>query len=307
MTLDTVIPAVLHRGRVRMASHAGTYLLAMFAGGFQAWAIASPRDGEPSWWLQLLSLAALALLVERSRSAFNAGLLTWLFAFVWIAGSVWWLFISMHVYGGVHWFPAVMGVFLLALFLASYYALAAAVYHRLRPPQPALRAFLFAALWLAAELLRASLFTGFPWAAIGYAHVDGPLSGLASSVGVYGIGAVAALVAYMPVLARSTGLWRRQAWPATALCLVALAVGVFVTMLVARADEDPPRRRWTAAVLVAGGIATILAVGVLSAPIRPLLPWWSIVVANVLAAIAAGAWLAHRRPGVWRRMAFAGA
>lgn len=197
----------------------------MLAGGFQAWAIASPRDGEPSWWLQLLSLAALALLVERSRSAFNAGLLTWLFALAWIAGSVWWLFISMHVYGGVHWFPAVMGVFLLALFLASYYALAAAVYHRLRPPQPALRAFLFAALWLAAELLRAGLFTGFPWAAAGYAHVDGPLSGLASSVGVYGIGAVAALVAYMPVLARSTGLWRRQAWPATALCLVALAAG----------------------------------------------------------------------------------
>lgn len=88
--------------------------------------------------------------------------------------------------------------------------------------------------------------------------------------------------------------------------VVALAVGVFVTTLVARADEDPSRRRWTAAVLVAGGVATILAVGLLSAPIRPLLPWWSIVVANVLAAVAAAAWLAHQRPGVWRRMAFAG-
>ena len=85
--------------------------------------------------------------------------------------------------------------------------------------------------------------------------------------------------------------------------VVALAVGLFVTALVARAEEDSSRRRWTAAVLIAGGMATVFAVGFLSTPIRPLLPWWSIVVANVLAALAAGAWLGHQRPGVWRRMA----
>lgn len=209
-----------------MASLAGTYLLAMLAGGAQAWAIASPWSGSPSWWLQLLSLATLAVLVERSGSTVKAGLLGWLFALAWLAGSVWWLFISMHVYGAVHWLVAAMGVFGLSLFLASYYGLATAAYHRLCPSHAALRAFLFAALWLAAELLRASLFTGFPWAASGYAHVDGPLAGLASWIGVYGIGAVAALVAYMPVLARNTGLLRRQAWPATAMCVVSVAVGV---------------------------------------------------------------------------------
>ena len=35
----------------------------------------------------------------------------------------------------------------------------------------------------------ATLFTGFPWGAGGYAHVDGPLAALAPWVGVYGIGA----------------------------------------------------------------------------------------------------------------------
>lgn len=225
LTLHTVTSPVFHLARTGAASRAGTYLLALLAGGAQAWAIASPWSGEPSWWLQLLSLGMLALLVERSGSTVAAGLLGWLFALAWLAGSVWWLFISMHVYGGVHWFVAASGVFGLALFLASYYGAATAAYHRLRPPHAALRAVLFAALWLAAELLRASLFTGFPWAAAGYAHVDGPLAGLAPWTGVYGIGAAAALVAYMPVLARSTGLLRRQAWPATALCIVALAVG----------------------------------------------------------------------------------
>ena len=37
---------------------------------------------------------------------------------------------------------------------------------------------LFALLWMGAELLRGTLFTGFPWGAGGYAHVDGPLAAL---------------------------------------------------------------------------------------------------------------------------------
>nr|WP_082753277.1 apolipoprotein N-acyltransferase [uncultured Acidovorax sp.] len=211
-------------GRPQAAERAKRYALTVVAGAAQAWSIASPWDGQPSWWLQLLSLAALAFLLERSRSVATAFVLGWLFALIWLAGSVWWLFNSMHVHGGMHWSLAATGVFALTLFLSSYYALAAAAFQRLRPAHPALRAFLFAALWLAAELLRATLFTGFPWASSGYAHVDGPLSGLASWIGVYGIGTVAALVAYMPVL-RSNGRLRRQVWSATALALIALAVG----------------------------------------------------------------------------------
>jgi apolipoprotein N-acyltransferase len=45
------------------------------------------------------------------------------------------------------------------------------------------------------ELARGVLFTGFPWAASGYALVDSPLAALAPWVGVYGMGAVMALVA----------------------------------------------------------------------------------------------------------------
>src|SRR5436190_468573 len=48
---------------------------------------------------------------------------------------------------------------------------------------------------LLAELARGVIFTGFPWIASGYAHVDGPLVRLAPWVGAYGIGAAAAFVA----------------------------------------------------------------------------------------------------------------
>jgi hypothetical protein len=52
--------------------------------------------------------------------------------------------------------------------------------------------------------------------------------------------------------------------------------------------------------LVAGGVATILAVGYLTAPLRLLLPWWSIVVANAMAVAVVGADLLRQHGAVGR-------
>lgn len=35
---------------------------------------------------------------------------------------------------------------------------------------------------------------------------------------------------------------------------------------------------------------------------RPVLPWWSIVVANGGASLLAGAYLLHAHPGLWGRL-----
>jgi apolipoprotein N-acyltransferase len=53
-----------------------------------------------------------------------------------------------------------------------------------------------------AELARGVWWTGFPWGAGGYAHVEGPLAALARWVGVYGVGAVAAALAMLLVQVR---------------------------------------------------------------------------------------------------------
>jgi apolipoprotein N-acyltransferase len=46
---------------------------------------------------------------------------------------------------------------------------------------------------VASELLRGTLFTGFPWLAVGYSQVpDSPLVGFAPIVGVYGLSAIVA-------------------------------------------------------------------------------------------------------------------
>jgi len=182
------------------------WLLAVLAGLAQAASIASPLDSAPLWWLQCLSVAGLVVLLDRSAGWRTAFLLAWAFATTWLCGTFWWLFTSMHTYGGLAAPLAVLAVLGLAAFLGLYYAAAGAVYRGLRPRGLWARALVFGGLWLVAELLRGTWFTGFPWGAGGYAHVDGAAHWLAPLVGVYGVGAIAA--AFSAALAGA--LARRQ-------------------------------------------------------------------------------------------------
>ena len=182
---------------VVLRTRVAPFVLALLAGCAQALSIAAPWNGQPLWWLQLISLAALAWLVRRAGSWRRAGVLGWVFATGWLAVTFWWLFISMHVYGGLPAPLAVIAVLALAASLSLYYAAACAVFAALDRHSAPARALIFAAAWMLAELLRVTWFTGFPWGAGGYAHVDGPLSFLASRIGVHGIGFVAALLAFM--------------------------------------------------------------------------------------------------------------
>ena len=85
--------------------------------------------------------------------------------------------------------------------------------------------------------------------------------------------------------------------------VIALVIGLIVTSLVASAEQHPSRRSLVRFVIAAGFLVTVIVVGVLTAPMRPVLPWWSIVVANALATLLAGTYLVRQRPGLWRRLA----
>ncbi len=227
------------------------WALALVAGLLQAASIAAPWSGRPLWWLQLLSLAGLAWLVQQAPSWRRAALLGWTFAAAWLAGTFWWLFISMHVYGGLPAPLAVLAVLGLAVFLSSYYAAACAAFAALDRPHRALRALAFAALWLLAELLRVTWFTGFPWGAGGYAHVDGPLSFLAPRVGVHGIGFVAALLAFALSLLAGKGTlrsWRYWAAMAGAAGLLAAC------NMAALPGPPPPNQQRLSVALLQGNI-----------------------------------------------------
>ena len=84
---------------------------------------------------------------------------------------------------------------------------------------------------------------------------------------------------------------------------VAIVIGLVVTALIGMAERDPSRRGFVRVVIILGFFVTVTAVGTLTTPIRPLIPMWSVVVANALAMILAGAYLLRRRPGLWQRLA----
>lgn len=82
--------------------------------------------------------------------------------------------------------------------------------------------------------------------------------------------------------------------------VLSLIIGVIVTSLVWRAERHPARAALILLAVVAGGVITVLVVGKLTESMRPVLPYWSIVVANVLASCLAGVYLLSRHPGLWR-------
>lgn len=83
--------------------------------------------------------------------------------------------------------------------------------------------------------------------------------------------------------------------------LISLGIGVVVVSLVAHAERYPQQALLVLIMILAGGVLTIFAAGDLTGSVRPLLPWWSIVVVNGLAALLAGLYLIWRRPGLRQR------
>src|SRR3990167_7930544 len=191
-------------GRPARGSGLGWLLVCVLAGALQAasltwplagWSVPGLTPGQPSGWLQIASLALLVLALQHAGGARAAAWRGWLFATAWLVGTFWWPFVSMHTYGGLAAWLAALAVLALAAFLALYYALAAALLVACAPRSRSAQAVLFAAVWTLAELVRGRWLTGFPWGAGGYAQVD-LMAAWAPWVGVYGMGALAALLAY---------------------------------------------------------------------------------------------------------------
>ncbi len=190
-------PAWPNRFRIPFVLAAG----ALHALSFAPWTL---------WWGQVLMLASLLWLWlpeldTRPRSGWLKIMFTpWLFSTTWFGTGLCWLYISMHDYGDLPAPIAAAAVLLLSAFLALFACIAflttvrLAGYQRHQGVLRRLRAAaVFAAGWTFAEWLRGVAFTGFPWIAIGYAHVDSPLAGWAPLVGVYAVSGLAALLAFL--------------------------------------------------------------------------------------------------------------
>ncbi len=196
------------------------FIVLVMAGWAQSLSLAWPfgveipflgiQNGKAVWWLQILAMMVFAQSLLRAATVKQAAWRTWVFSTAWLCGSIWWLYVSMHTYGGLHSWLAAFAVLLLSGCLGLFYMLVGMIFHQITVKNAknkqnmaaavvfyAYAAIIFAVCWMLAELARGTWLTGFPWGAVGYAHLDGPLAVLAPYVGVYGMSFVAAFSAVL--------------------------------------------------------------------------------------------------------------
>jgi len=208
-------------------------------------ALSFPRFGHPAFaWIALAPL--LAALAHESRSRFvrppglahalRLGLLT---GVVYFAGTLYWIRGVMAVYGGIAPWAAVLVNAALILYLSLFPGIFAVIVRRLFLSIG--RGALLAApiVWVATELGRTYLFTGFPWVLLGYSQASVlPIAQLASVFGVWGVSmlvaSVSAVLALIALGETPAGPYR---WlPATVVIGLVLGVAVWGSRRVAASE-----------------------------------------------------------------------
>ena len=165
-----------------------------------------------------LALVAFVAILRGVGSVLLAAQCGALFGTVWLVSGTGWMFVSLHKFGGLPAWIAGLAVLALCAALSSFMALVAAAWVGWRRGTWLSDGVLLAALWWLAEWIRGCIFTGFPWAASGYALVDSPLSVLAPWIGVYAVGAFWVLMLSWVVL--SAPRWRSMLVSVFALLVV---------------------------------------------------------------------------------------
>ena len=161
------------------------YLFAIISGFILLLAFPSSVNLNLSGSMGFFAFFGLAPLLivlkdKNSKQAFSLGLIT---GFIYLGGAVFWLNNMKEL--GVLAFPCWL---LLGLYLAFFTGLFALLTAR--------AGLVFAPfIWIGLELLRTLLFTGFPWALLGYSQFTNlPLIQICEFTGVYGISFLAVLI-----------------------------------------------------------------------------------------------------------------
>ncbi len=151
-------------------------------------ALSFPKFGHAAFaWIALTPLLVV-LPGQSTPRAFRLGLTS---GVVYFTGTLYWVAQVMVVYGGIDRVTAVLINAALIAYLALFPALFAAATARL-VTAAGLGALMIAPfIWVATELGRTYLLSGFPWVLLGYSQLPAlAVAQLASVLGVYGVSAL---------------------------------------------------------------------------------------------------------------------
>ncbi len=196
-----------------------------------------PRyDFESLAWIALVPLL-LAIRGASWKAAFGQG---WLTGLVFFAGTLSWVINAMYEYGRVPLIISFLVMLLLAGYCALFVGLFTAILSRIKDWRGLTPVWIAPLLWVVLELVRAHLFSGFPWALLGYSQFHNlSLIQIADVTGVYG-------VSYLLVLVNA---------------LVARIVEAIISRTTAHDPDYPISLPWITAPLAAAVIVLVVAYG----------------------------------------------
>jgi apolipoprotein N-acyltransferase len=190
----------------------------------------------------LLTLPGLFILATEAPSARRAALVGLAWGWGFHVAGLHWLTLAILTDVERFWWLVPIAVPALALPLGAFTVVPALVARLGAPGWP--RWLAFAGAWVAAEMLRGVLFTGFPWNLLGTVWAFGafPVQG-AAWIGVHGLSLATVLLALAPLAGR-------RGWLAGAGALVAFALVGLIRLWPHEPDPHP-----VAVVLVQGNVA----------------------------------------------------
>jgi apolipoprotein N-acyltransferase len=218
-----------------LSSRLSAYALALASGLLLA--LSFPKFGHPAIaWIALAPLL-VALTGTTLRRAFALGFMA---GAVYFTGTLYWITRVMAMYGDMAFWVAVLINAALIAYQSLFPAICALVVRRIviaHGPRALMAAPI---VWVATELGRTHILTGFPWVLLGYSQTSVlPIAQFASLFGVYGVSMLVASVS-ATLAAYATGPAKaghyRRGRPLLLVFVAVMAVAVWGSRRAAMAE-----------------------------------------------------------------------
>jgi apolipoprotein N-acyltransferase len=185
-------------------SRAGRFALAALGGVLEVLALPlvvpglGLRQVDPVGWMSILGWVGLVpaiLALGAASGPGEAALLGLAAGAAAFYAAIYWVSHAMTAFGGLSAGVAFVGLTALVLYMAAHWSVAFWASFTIRRRTGWALWVHLPVVWVATELSRNYLFTGFPWANLGYTQVrNGPVAQLAALGGVYAVAGLVVLV-----------------------------------------------------------------------------------------------------------------